>query len=189
MPLVSLSSNALEVLSVDRIGEQYLVVQDTVTLIRMGASPFFSSLVFRMKNRMFIVPCFIFVSFKCCTFGWLAKHEWEQPKAFFLCCLGIRWEAQNYYFGFRDDTGKTLMFSEVWNNRWFLMRLKKTPNQPCVICLQFRFLACRQQIKIRWNDCVSADFLIFHFLKVVPPGIVLYLQVAVYHHFSEKEKG
>jgi len=24
---------------------------------------------------------------------------------------------------------------------------------------------------------------------VVPPGIVLYLQVAVYHHFSEKEKG
>ena len=25
--------------------------------------------------------------------------------------------------------------------------------------------------------------------KVVPPGIVLYLQVAVYHHFSEKEKG
>lgn len=125
MPLVSLSSNALEVLSVDRIGEQYLVVQDTVTLIRMGASPFFSSLVFRMKNRMFIVPCFIFVSFKCCTFGWLAKHEWEQAKAFFLCCLGIRWDAQNYYFGFRDDTGKTLMFSEVWNNRWFLMRLKK----------------------------------------------------------------
>lgn len=125
MPLVSLSSNALEVLSVDRIGEQYLVVQDTVTLIRMGASPFFSSLVFRMENRMFIVPCFIFVSFKCCTFGWLAKHEWEQAKAFFLCCLGIRWEAQNYYFGFRDDTGKTFMFSEVWNNRWFLMRLKK----------------------------------------------------------------
>jgi len=24
---------------------------------------------------------------------------------------------------------------------------------------------------------------------VVPPGIVLYLQVAVYHHFSEMEKG
>lgn len=137
---------------------------------------------------MFIVPCFIFVSFKCCTFGWLAKHEWEQAKAFFLCCLGIRWDAQNYYFGFRDDTGKTLMFSEVWNNRWFLMRLKKTPNQPCVICLQFRFLACRQQIKIRWNDCVSADFLIFHFLKVVPPGIVLYLQVAVYHHFQKRKR-
>lgn len=137
-----------------------------------GGFTVFSSLVFRMKNRMFIVPCFIFVSFKCCTFGWLAKHEWEQAKAFFLCCLGIRWEAQNYYFGFRDDTGKTLMFSEVWNNRWFLMRLKKTPNQPCVICLQFRFLACRQQIKIRWNDCVSADFLIFHFLKVVPPVIL-----------------
>jgi len=29
----------------------------------------------------------------------------------------------------------------------------------------------------------------FIFFKVVPPGIVLYLQVAVYHHFSEKEKG
>ena len=25
--------------------------------------------------------------------------------------------------------------------------------------------------------------------RVVPPGIELYLQVAVYHHFSEKEKG
>ena len=33
-------------------------------------------------------------------------------------------------------------------------------------------------------------FIMKHFgvLQVVPPGIVLYLQVAVYHHFSEKGK-
>ena len=34
-----------------------------VIRIRIGASPFFSSFVFRTKNRMFIVPCFMIIFF------------------------------------------------------------------------------------------------------------------------------
>jgi len=44
----------------------------------------------------------------------------------------------------------------------------------------------KQKILIPFGN---QDFTVFFFFKVVPPGIVLYLQVAVYHHFSEKEKG
>ena len=48
---------------------------------------------------------------------------------------------------------------------------------PKVLCLTFGV-----QYKVYLRQPLS---MIFRFVKVVPPGIVTYLQVAVYHYFSE----
>ena len=51
------------------------------------------------------------------------------------------------------------------------------------------FFACLGKNK-KSRFCLESGFYYFLlFFKVVPPGIELYLQVAVYHYFSEMEKG
>lgn len=63
-------------------------------------------------------------------------------------------------------------------------RKARIPRHPVYIVV---FAFCE---KTKNPDSVwKSGFYCLFFFKVVPPGIVLYLQVAVYHHFSEKEKG
>ena len=50
----------------------------------------------------------------------------------------------------------------------------------------FYMLLENKKSRFRLEIRISLSFIFF---KMVSPGIVLYLQVAVYHHFSEKEKG
>ena len=56
--------------------------------------------------------------------------------------------------------------------RWFFHGTqKKPPNRQFLIAPNCIFLRVVDKEKTHWNDCISAGFIIFRFLKVVPPGI------------------
>ena len=90
-----------------------------------------------------------------------------------FCFFSIIQEGlQMYILTPKNESRKSLRISEIWyNSVVFPWDSKKPPNRQFLIAPNCIFLRVVDKEKTRWNTVISAGFMIFRFVKVVPPGI------------------